>query len=414
MLYLLQVTVYTGIIWMLYQLLLRDKKLHGFNRVYLLIAVVLPLALPLLKLPWSIVAGNTTGIAVGMLQEIAVGSQAIVSKTNSEWLIIGVWLYAGITLLLLIKWLVNFISIYKATQKYERSNRGDYIVLANTSYGPGSWGKYIFLPSAEEHPVILQHEIAHVRLKHSRDTLFISLMQVLFWPNVFLHIIRKEITLVHEFQADGAVKANGDDYSKLLLSSVFATCTLPLSHSFIIHPVKRRIMMLKNRREPSKALRAIVTLSLVGIVGAAATLQSCEQQKAEVELITLENQAKLTKMPECETSLSGFFADHVKYPKEAKEQGIEGRVVVKFVVTAEGEAVNATVASKEVNPILAEAALEAMKKMPTWSPGEVDGAPVSVEMYLPFKFKLEEDTDNRPPPPPPPIGEDDSRKRNHS
>ncbi|MEZ5015578.1 MAG: M56 family metallopeptidase [Flavipsychrobacter sp.] len=403
MLYILQVTIYTGLIWWLYLVLLRDKTLHSFNRLYLLLAAILPLVLPLIKLPWAIESNAVAFVATGnMLDEIIIESQTFSSKAGFNWFNTVAIVYVFIALLLLVRWCINYIKVYKATNKYEQSNRGDYIVLTNTQHGPGSWGKYIFLPDAEENPVILEHEVAHVRLKHSRDTIFISLLQAVFWPNIFIHILRKEITLVHEFQADRAVNANGDDYSKLLLSSVFATCTLPLSHSFIIHPVKRRIMMLKNRRQPSKALRAIVTLSLVGLIGAVTTLQSCEQQKAEVKVVTQHEMSKLTKMPECETSLTQFFIDNVKYPEEAKEKNIEGKVVVKFVVTDKGEAIDATVVSKDANPLLAEAALDAMKKMPTWAPGEIDGQAVSVEMMLPFVFKMKEDTDN-PPPPPPPI-----------
>ncbi len=401
MFYLLQVIVYTGLMWLLYWVLLRDKKLHAFNRVYLLLASIVPLLLPLLKLPWSIVTDAPT-IYTGsaMLQEVIIGGKPVAANSEIGWVTIVVVTYLLITTLLLVRWTVNYIRVSRSVWKYQQSDRGDYVVLTNTTHGPGSWGKYIFLPDGEEHPTVIEHEIAHVRLKHSRDIIWVSLLQTIFWPNLFIHILRKEITLVHEFQADGAVNANGDDYSKLLLSSVFATCTLPLSHSFIIHPVKRRIMMLKNRHKPSKALRAIVTLSLVALVGGVVTLQSCEQTKQaqEVEVITQDQMGKLTKMPEYQGKLTDFFIKNVKYPQEAMEQNVEGKVVVKFIIDEMGQATNMEVITENANPLLAQAALDAMDKMPSWTPGEIDGEPVKVQMYLPFSFKL-------PPPPPPPSSD---------
>lgn len=406
MLYIIQVSIYSLVMWLLYVTFLRNKAMHAFNRAYLLAAVILPIVLPFAVLPevWLQQIGLSSTISYTLPEMLVSSGVSMRSTTGFSWASIFIYSYIAVATVLFVVQIIKLQKLLVVIRKSEKEQQGNYILLKNTDYGPGSWGKYIFLPGSEQDEAIIAHEYAHIKYKHTADILFLSLMQIVFWPNIFISFIRKELIQVHEFQADSSVDMNGDDYSKLLLSSVFSTCTLPLSHSFIIHPIKRRIMMLQNKHRPNRALRVLTILSLVAFVGAATAFQSCEQKQAEVQVITQKEMSKLTKMPECEVPLVEFYMQEVKYPKEAKEQNIEGKVVVKFVVNENGEAVSIAVATKDANPVLAQAALDAMKKMPSWTPGEINGAPVSVEMYMPFVFKMDkaENGGNPPPPPPPP------------
>lgn len=82
-----------------------------------------------------------------------------------------------------------------------------------------------------------------------------------------------------------------------------------------------------------------------------------------------------------------YIQANIKYPDEAKENGIEGRVFIKFVVSASGKIENVEVL-KGVDPLLNMEALRVVKSMPDWEPGRQDGKPVKVYFTLPLSFRL--------------------------
>ncbi len=89
-------------------------------------------------------------------------------------------------------------------------------------------------------------------------------------------------------------------------------------------------------------------------------------------------------------ALMKFLSDNLKYPPAAMKNGIEGRVLVRFVVTQEGRIENAEIA-RAVNPDLEKEALRVVNHMPKWKPGKVEGKPVSVLYTLPVIFRLNKD-----------------------
>ena len=82
-----------------------------------------------------------------------------------------------------------------------------------------------------------------------------------------------------------------------------------------------------------------------------------------------------------------FISKNVKYPKESKEKGIEGRVYVQFVVEKDGSLNEITVLRGVSEDIDAEA-IRVVKAMPNWKPGMNEGKTVRVQYVLPFNFKL--------------------------
>jgi protein TonB len=83
-----------------------------------------------------------------------------------------------------------------------------------------------------------------------------------------------------------------------------------------------------------------------------------------------------------------YIQTNIKYPKEAMELGIEGKVFVKFVVTKDGS-ITSVVVVKGIDPLLDKEAKRLIQNMPKWSPGTNNGVPVSCYFYLPLHFKLD-------------------------
>ena len=87
-------------------------------------------------------------------------------------------------------------------------------------------------------------------------------------------------------------------------------------------------------------------------------------------------------------NVMAWLSQNLKYPVIAAENGVQGRVVVQFVVEKDGS-VSDVHAVKKVDPSLDKEAERVVKSMPKWIPGKQNGSPVRVKYTLPVTFKLQ-------------------------
>ncbi|MCQ2326506.1 MAG: energy transducer TonB [Bacteroidales bacterium] len=87
-------------------------------------------------------------------------------------------------------------------------------------------------------------------------------------------------------------------------------------------------------------------------------------------------------------ALMDFLSKNIKYPEAAKEQGIEGRVFVTFVVEKNGSVNNVKVV-RDIGGGCGEEAARVVKMMPKWKPGKQNGKVVRTQFNLPIKFSLD-------------------------
>ena len=81
-----------------------------------------------------------------------------------------------------------------------------------------------------------------------------------------------------------------------------------------------------------------------------------------------------------------YLSTNIKYPMEAENKGIQGRVICTFIVGADGSISNVKV-SRSVDPLLDNEAVRVIKSMPKWNPGKINGKPCRVKFTLPVTFK---------------------------
>ncbi|PSR05259.1 MAG: energy transducer TonB, partial [Bacteroidetes bacterium SW_10_40_5] len=91
--------------------------------------------------------------------------------------------------------------------------------------------------------------------------------------------------------------------------------------------------------------------------------------------------------PGGEAEMMRYISNNIEYPTMEKENGIEGKVVVNFVVNENGSITNIKIL-KGVTKGLNEEAKRVVKTMPNWEPGEQRGKPVKVRVNLPIRFSL--------------------------
>ena len=88
------------------------------------------------------------------------------------------------------------------------------------------------------------------------------------------------------------------------------------------------------------------------------------------------------------TALSKWLSKNLVYPEQAAEMGIQGKVIVRFVVEKDGSVTQATVV-KGIDPALDKEALRVIQTMPKWKPGMQQGRAVRVRCTQPVQFKLQ-------------------------
>ncbi len=87
-------------------------------------------------------------------------------------------------------------------------------------------------------------------------------------------------------------------------------------------------------------------------------------------------------------ALMSWLGQNIKYPVIAAENGVQGRVIVQFVVEKDGSITDVKVA-KSVDPSLDKEAARVVSSMPKWTPGKQNGSAVRVKYTVPVTFKLQ-------------------------
>ena len=96
---------------------------------------------------------------------------------------------------------------------------------------------------------------------------------------------------------------------------------------------------------------------------------------------------QMPSFPGGNAALMNYLSQNIKYPVIAEENGIQGRVIVQFVVGKDGHISDVKVA-KSVDPSLDKEAVRVVKGMPKWIPGKQNGQAVTVRYTLPVTFRL--------------------------
>lgn len=96
---------------------------------------------------------------------------------------------------------------------------------------------------------------------------------------------------------------------------------------------------------------------------------------------------RMPEFPGGEAAMNQFINRTIRYPVIAQENGIQGRVVVQFVVNTDGKIVDVEVV-RGVEESLDKEAVRVVKAMPPWNPGRQGGKNVRVKYTLPIRFRI--------------------------
>ncbi|MHA8089985.1 M56 family metallopeptidase [Aquirufa antheringensis] len=306
--YLLKSMILSGIFFGYYTLFLKNTIYHAYNRFYLLASMALSVVFPMFHLSISVFEEEVA--ATPALKYLMYGSTAPVqglrvTSANIPSELVPMYV---ISALLLCYLAYSIIRIFRLKAMNAKKQMGDFTFIeTDLEEAPFSffsnlfWKKSISIED-ENGQKMLQHELTHIREKHSWDRLFSQLICSVFWMNPFNWIMQKELQNIHEFIADRDAVGTGevDAFAKMLLQTYYGNHFLNPSHSFYYSSIKRRIIMLTTSNTPKYAyLRKVAVLPLVAISLVLFSIQlSAQKPKPKKEVAT---QYTVTMRPDSTT-----------------------------------------------------------------------------------------------------------------
>lgn len=415
-----------SVFYAFFMLLMRKTTFFTFNRFSLMAGSLLCLALPLVHWDFS-------GTAVSNVIPTLTLPQAVVSAEGGTlnaadkgifWLgvVSGIYFLGAFVVLIM-----NILSVIQTSRMIASGEHiqkeGFKVTIVDAPVASFSFLGHIVI-SREDFtatPVILTHEMSHVRKHHSVDVLLFSVVTVLHWFNPLVWLARAELKMLHEYEADESVinqGVNAADYQLLLVKKAVGEHRFRLANGFNHTKLSNRITMMM-----SEKTNGWIRLSYVACVPLlACMLCFCTSNKQTPEMTERTEDAldaepqdinevvaigftDSTTAEEDEpvpfrsaevkpmfqggdaNNFSKWINERLIYPQDAKDAGKQGRVVLQFTVNKVGRMENIRVL-RGCYQSLDEEALRVVKASPEWKPGMMDGKAVSVTYTFPIVFKL--------------------------
>ncbi len=433
--YLILVNIYLLLFYSFYVLLLKRETFFQLNRIYLVTASLLSFFIPLIQSSWAQSLFITQSV-----QRTIYTSPVMYYQFNpiqhthiTIGQIIGAIYITGIAFLtirliwqlIVLKRLIDEPQASAAYSFFKTVRLGDDLM---------------------NNDVVVAHENTHVKQWHSADILLVEAVMIINWFNPVVYYYRFAIKHIHEFIADRqAIKAGTtlEDYALLLLSQAF---DVPIHH--LVNPffnqslLKQRIKMLQKNRSKYAALIKYglsAPLFMLMLILSSATVNNSRpvrlfNDKAKKVFLTdatpsaseiadsigfeekTNNQpvkkakeifivptaavkeapvdkdvfTSVEQVPEFPGGLSAFgrfLGSNIKYPAESRAKGIQGRVIIGFIVEKDGALTDFKVI-RGLDDAIDKEAIRVLKLSPNWTSGVQNGKAVRVAFSVPIAFTL--------------------------
>lgn len=316
MIYLVLSAVTLALLYGVYRLALSRITLHRFNRTVLLSIIVLSAILPAIRI--SAIGGSSLLHMLEVEEEasfsganwdspqlpaewgeeavfeytpaqevsvpvqradvkasVSTGVKMAETVTQMDWVSIITYLYLMGVVFFVVR---LFIGIIRAETLCRLGGRrlsdGSRLVVCDGDFQPTSWLNTIIMSrkdyESDSAAMIIEHEQAHIRNRHSIDVLLAQLVCALQWFNPAAWALKRSLQEVHEYEADAAVLADGENerqYQICLVQAALGGRIGFVTSNFADCSTKKRIKMMKrNQSSPFACLRALLLLPVVAFI----------------------------------------------------------------------------------------------------------------------------------------------------
>ena len=316
----MKVAVILASFYLLYALLLRRETWHRLNRAILLSSMALSLILPLCKitihrdapsqpanmenqqalpvmadvselflpsidipLAEAFATPTYAEMPVEITETIAPQEEPETAMTVSttkpartiSWLQIMFLTWALGALFFLVRLVISVISISNIIRKgrVACTKEGVRIIVTRMDTNPFSWMNNIVLTrqdyDSRSADAIIEHELSHVRNRHSWDLLATDLFAAMQWFNPAIYDLRSSLQEVHEYQADNSVIRHGyntKNYQMMLIGKLAIENGFSIANNFSKKNLSNRISMMNKKNSPfARAWKALFVPVLTGL-----------------------------------------------------------------------------------------------------------------------------------------------------
>ncbi|MFB6319916.1 M56 family metallopeptidase [Saccharicrinis sp. FJH54] len=291
--YLLKSTLSLAVFYLVYKGFMSRMKTHHLNR-FVLIGVMLSSAImPLLN--FSLIPEQHKVAPIQLLQEIfkpvATNSASNHISTTETIAGSGTIGFTGIIQFiyilgisfLIVKLLTAMFMVVRLIRKAEHITWNNIMVAIVTELvQPFTFMNRIVMNKTDydnNRDIILEHEKAHIQFNHATDLFVLELFTLFHWFNPIMWLLRRDLKLIHEYQADEAVINTGIDaqtYQLLVLEKAVGERRFALANQFIQKPILKRFKMIQKTHKPRWAgLKLLLFVPLTALM-----LQAFSRPKA--------------------------------------------------------------------------------------------------------------------------------------
>ncbi|WP_020604244.1 M56 family metallopeptidase [Spirosoma spitsbergense] len=292
--YLLKANLYGLLFVSCYWLFLRRHTFFSLNRAYLLLSVVLSLGLPFAVLPTKTVETlpqlslPTTFVTLPETMAMSPTTQTLPTNSGMDWEQMGLIIYGLIALFILVRLVIRISRLLWLIRQSPRQVEDEFVRVQPDDPAVATFSFFRFLilnPSDTDNPLILRHELVHIRQWHSADVIGMAILRAIFWAFPTLWLTDRLLRQVHEFLADKQIH-QPSAYARFLVEYSFGLQTNSLTNGFFTPSLlKLRIQMLHQRATARWALGKYV-LVLPLVFGLLAMTTAREQITAVVKQAT--------------------------------------------------------------------------------------------------------------------------------
>ena len=409
--YLIQSSVSLSLMFLVYWIFLRNDTFFHLNRAFLLLSGFFSLMIPLIPFQ-KIMQEPVSSLAV-FLEPVLItpdpSGQKLISDMQWSEIILIAYL-TGLTIFI-VRFFIQIIQMFLLARRSIVTKTDNIrLILIDHRYAPFSFLNMVFINKSkvatENLPAILAHEQVHVNQGHTIDLILTEMLIIVQWFNPFVWLLNRELRNIHEYLADEGVISQGiktADYQQIILNETIGVKVNPLTHNFNVSQLKKRIIMMTQKRSGSwaagKMMLALPVILGIGLIFSvsAISVNSLQDNKSKSQASEKATQKEAQQQVEVQPSFPGgqdamskFLVGNIKYPEEAMKKNVTGTVYVSFAVETDGNLTDLKI-QKGIGSGCDEETIRVMKLMPKWIPGTTKGQPVKARVTLPVKFKLDGD-----------------------
>ena len=310
LLYLLKSGIVSGIFYLFYYVVLRRETFFRLNRFYLLGSLIFAYTFPFIRISFNTATKEVFPVIINLqttinqftfTEDLPIAEEVLKQTPLLQhywWLV----LLLLISTIFSFRFLKHLFQLRKTIRANEKITQANFTLVLFKQHITFSFFRYIFISQdvwrSPNGNSIINHELSHLKHKHSLDRLVLELMLIAFWMNPFIYLYRKALEEVHEFQADddATQQTSIKDYFALVLQQSSSQNYSPLMSPFSYKLIKKRIKMANYKSKPLIKLTLIIPV-LIGaaiLTTSAVKIGSIQSESLDYILIEGENNEELT------------------------------------------------------------------------------------------------------------------------